>query len=91
MPDPDTRSFIAVSPDEFPPLPRPPCPECGGNQIQSHGGAWLCVDCGRKFVKHCRLRVADNPPCYACGARTHKMGINYVCTECGRARRVRLR
>lgn len=79
---------MIVGPEDFGPDIRPPCPECGGDHIESSGADWMCRDCGRKFRK-IRRPVEKKPPspfCPRCGSyNCIKNGtIRLLCKDCGR-------
>lgn len=68
---------------------RPPCPECGSNNIISNGPQWICGDCRKQWVKITRARkqpdFSNRPPCPECGnTRTLSKGRGWVCDKCGR-------
>jgi len=79
--------FIAVDPYVFEKYP--PCPECGGNNINSNGYPRLiCKDCGKSYRwfyrGHKTIERKDNP-CPECHS-THisSKGINWFCNNCGK-------
>jgi len=53
------RSFIALTPDDFPKEQRPLCAECG-TRPQSRGSEWCCSNCGHRWVK-IRRQCKDCP------------------------------
>ena len=67
---------------------RPPCPECGLNDIMSQGVNWACKNCGRHFVKIFRQKTYEKPKnlkCPNCNSKHIKSkGVDWHCLGCGR-------
>jgi tRNA(Ile2) C34 agmatinyltransferase TiaS len=88
----DTKSCGCLITDKF--KDRPLCPKCGNKKTCSHGSAWRCSVCGRRWVKVGQINTnkekrENNPPCSFCNTKTMSSSgkYNYRCNSCGRVQR----
>ena len=80
--------IIIATVEDFPPVIKPNCPECGSGDISSYGCRWRCAECGYQFLKNRRTqkqKILNKPNCVECGSsEIVSRGTEWECKTCGR-------
>lgn len=77
------KDIIVVDKPEINKEHRPTCDDCGSSRVNSSGHRWICLDCGRHFVKNYRKKhVKIDIPCPYCGGKLKSKGPDCYCPSC---------